>query len=132
MFKSHFIPTLKFYFYPLEKLLDWDDRHIRRPLQHIYLKPRIRKWQTWIFLKFCIEVHFHVLHRTVQLKNIDPKGCLGAISDWKTWNSVPVSMNGNGIAIKIVRFSNLNAHALFIASQIFFQNLIFYATASVD
>ena len=38
---------------------------------------------------------------------------------------VPVSIDGNGNAIKIVRFSNLNVYTLFITSQIFFKNIYF-------
>ena len=34
----------------------------------------------------------------------------------KTWNMVPVSIDGNGNAIKIVIFSNLNVYTLFITS----------------
>ena len=42
---------------------------------------------------------------------------LGARLDLKkTWNLVPVSIDGNGNAIKIVIFSKLSVYTLFITS----------------
>ena len=55
-------------------------------------------------------------------KEIGHQVRLGARSDWETWNLVPVSIDGNGNAIIIFRFSNLNVYTLFITSQIFFKN----------
>ena len=41
---------------------------------------------------------------------------------FKNVELVPGSTDGNGNALKILRFSNLNAHTLFTTSQIFFKN----------